>query len=186
MIWVSLQSELPWQSNEAITFFFLCVFLCTRMLFLTYRLREYVSVIIVSIMAKFGQILWERFGNISKRSFKSNKNSEIACYPHNWLILKKKKDLYLLSAASSHSGLIPLNTAYKQSAVMAISSFNFTCGLIPIIITSHNLLSSLGSIIENEQRREDARLRGGSLIKPCAKVPRQNESRRQCKVSFMK
>ena len=34
-------------------------------------------------MAKFEQILWERFGNILKRSFKNHKNSEIACYPHN-------------------------------------------------------------------------------------------------------
>ena len=31
--------------------------------------------------------------------------------------------------------------------------------------------------IANEQPREYARLRGGSLIKPCAEVPRQNESR---------
>ena len=31
------------------------------------------------------------------------------------------------------------------------------------------------NIIANEQPREDAR-RGGSLIKPCAKVLRQNES----------
>ena len=32
-------------------------------------------------------------------------------------------------------------------------------------------------MIANEQPREDARLRGGSIIKPRAKVPRQNESR---------
>ena len=31
--------------------------------------------------------------------------------------------------------------------------------------------------IANEQPHEDARLRGGSIIKPYAKVPRQNESR---------
>ena len=31
--------------------------------------------------------------------------------------------------------------------------------------------------IANEQLRDDARLRGGSIIEPCAKVPRQNESR---------
>ena len=98
--------------------------------------------------------------------------------------IKKKKIYTFGNATSSHSGLITLNTAYKQSAAMAISSFNFTCELIPIINTSHNLLSSLGSIIANEQPREDARLRGGGLIKPCAKVPRQNESRRQCKVTF--
>ena len=32
-------------------------------------------------------------------------------------------------------------------------------------------------IIANDQPREGVRLRGSSLIKPCAKVPRQNESR---------
>ena len=31
-------------------------------------------------------------------------------------------------------------------------------------------------IIANEQPRKDVRLRGSSLIKPCAKVLRQNES----------
>ena len=31
-------------------------------------------------MAKFEQILWERFGNILKRSFKNHNKSEIACY----------------------------------------------------------------------------------------------------------
>ena len=41
--------------------------------------------IITSIMAKFGQILWESFRNILKRSLKHHKNSEIACSPHNWL-----------------------------------------------------------------------------------------------------
>ena len=42
MIWVSLQSELPWQSNEAITFFIhLCVSLYQEFFFLAYRLREY-------------------------------------------------------------------------------------------------------------------------------------------------
>ena len=47
-----------------------------------------------------------------KRSFKHHKNSEIACYPHNWLILKKM--ISFRNAASSHSGLIPLKTAYKK------------------------------------------------------------------------
>ena len=32
-------------------------------------------------------------------------------------------------------------------------------------------------VITNKQPCEDARLQGGSLIKACAKVPRQNESR---------
>ena len=79
MIWVLLQSESPWQRNDAITFLFIFVFLCTRSFFWRNRLREYVPAIIVSIMAKFKQILWERFRNILKCSFKNHKNSEIAC-----------------------------------------------------------------------------------------------------------
>ena len=82
MIWVLLQSESPWQRNDAITFFIIFVFLCTRSV-LRDRLREYVPAIIASIIAKFEQILWERFGNILKQSFKHHKNSEIACYSHN-------------------------------------------------------------------------------------------------------
>ena len=50
------------------------------------RLEEYVPPIIASIMAKFQQILWERFRNILTRSFNNHKNSEIACYPYNSLI----------------------------------------------------------------------------------------------------
>ena len=35
-------------------------------------------------MAKFEQILWERFGNILKQSLKNNeKQWNIACYPHD-------------------------------------------------------------------------------------------------------
>ena len=43
------------------------------------RLREYVPAIIASIMAKFKEILWERFRNILKCSFKNHQSSEIAC-----------------------------------------------------------------------------------------------------------
>ena len=83
MIWVLLQSESPLQRNDAITFFiYRCVSLYQEF-FLINRLREFVPAIITSIMAKFEQILWERFRNILKRSFKHHKNSEIACYPHN-------------------------------------------------------------------------------------------------------
>ena len=71
MIGVLSQSESPWQRNDAMTFF------------LRNRLREFVPAIIASIIAKFEQILWERFRNILKRSFKHHMNSEIACYPHN-------------------------------------------------------------------------------------------------------
>ena len=94
MIWVLLQSESPWQRNDAITFFiYLCVSLYQEF-FLRNRLREFVPAIIASIMAKFEQILWERFGNILKRSFKHHKNSEIACYPHNQLIFKENDKLW--------------------------------------------------------------------------------------------
>ena len=83
MIWVLLQSKSPWQRNNAIMFFiYLCVSLY-REFFLRNRFREFVPAIIASIIAKFEQILWERFRNILKRSFKHHKNSEIACYRHN-------------------------------------------------------------------------------------------------------
>ena len=55
------------------------------------RLREYVPAIIASIIAKFEQILCERFRNILKRSFKHHKNGEIACYPHNRPFPSSKK-----------------------------------------------------------------------------------------------
>ena len=79
MIWVLLQSESPWQRNDAITFFiYRCVSLYQEF-FWKNRFREYVPAIIASIMAKFEEILWERFRDISKCSFKNHKNSEIAC-----------------------------------------------------------------------------------------------------------
>ena len=57
MIWVLLQSESPWQHNDAITFFiYFCVSLYQEF-FLRNRLREFVPAIIASIMAKFEQIL---------------------------------------------------------------------------------------------------------------------------------
>ena len=83
MIWVLLQSESPWQRNDAITFFiYLCVSLYQEF-FLRNRLREFVPAIIASIMAKFEQILWQRFRTILKQGFKNHKNSEKARYPHN-------------------------------------------------------------------------------------------------------
>ena len=79
MIWVLLQSESPWQRNDAITFFiYPCVSLYQEF-FWRNRLKEYVPAIIASIMAKFKEILWERFRNILKYTFKNHKNSEIAC-----------------------------------------------------------------------------------------------------------
>ena len=57
MIWVLLQSESPWQRNDAIAVFIqLCVSLYQEF-FLRNRLREFVPAIIASIVAKFEQIL---------------------------------------------------------------------------------------------------------------------------------
>ena len=42
---------------------------------------------------------------------------------------------------------------------------------------SFKLLKIEIDFIANEQDLEDARLRGSSVIKPCAKVPRRNEFR---------
>ena len=61
MIHVLLTSELPWQHNDAITSF---TYLCIS------RYLELVLPLVASVMAKFEQILWERFGNILKQSFK--------------------------------------------------------------------------------------------------------------------
>ena len=62
-------------------FSFIFVFLCTRSFF-EKSLKRVCTAIIASIIAKFEQILGERFRNILKRSFKHHKNTEIACYPH--------------------------------------------------------------------------------------------------------
>ena len=61
---------------------FIFEFRCTRV-FLKNRLREYVPAMIAWIMAKFEQILWQRFRTILKQGFKNHKNSEKARYPHN-------------------------------------------------------------------------------------------------------
>ena len=77
MIWVLLQSESPWQRNDAITFFiYLCVSLFQEFFEEIALGSIYVPAIIASIMAKFEQILWERFRSILKCSFKNHKNSE--------------------------------------------------------------------------------------------------------------
>ena len=49
MIWVLLQSESPWQRNNAITFLFIFLFLCTRSFFFKKSLKGvYVHAIIAS------------------------------------------------------------------------------------------------------------------------------------------
>ena len=59
------------------------------------------------------------------------------------------------------------------------SSFSKFSKLIPAfkenLTKDHRILSKV-IIIVNKHPREDARLRGGSIIKPCAKVSGQNES----------
>ena len=56
--------------------------------------------------------IWERFRSILKWSLKRHKNSKIACYPQLANFLKKM--ISFRNAASSHSGLTPLKTAYKK------------------------------------------------------------------------
>ena len=63
-------------------------------------------------MGKIEKILWERFGNILKRSFKCHRNSEYSCYRHNWLISKENNKSG--NAVLSHSGLIPLELGKKK------------------------------------------------------------------------
>ena len=62
MTWVLLQSESPWQRNDAITF---TLHFCFSVLgvFLRNHSREYVPAIIASIMAKFEQMraFWKYF-----------------------------------------------------------------------------------------------------------------------------
>ena len=43
--------------------------------------------------------------------------------------------------------------------------------------TGNMIITNVNLILANEQPRKDVRLQGSSLIKPCAKVSRQNESR---------
>ena len=58
MIWVLLQSEWPWQHNDAITFFIYLWVSLYQEFFLRNHLSEYEpAIIIASIMAKFEQIL---------------------------------------------------------------------------------------------------------------------------------
>ena len=52
------------------------VFLGTRSFFFQKSLRELVPPLVASVVAKFEQILWERFGNILQQSLKGHKNSE--------------------------------------------------------------------------------------------------------------
>ena len=55
----------------------LYLFLGTRIFFcFRERLRELLPPLIASILAKFEQILWERFGSIFKSSFKGHNTSE--------------------------------------------------------------------------------------------------------------
>ena len=77
VIYVSLTSELPWQRNDAITLFTCLCISRYQDFFFGNGLREFVPPSsVASIMAKFEQILRDRFGNILKKSFKGHKRSE--------------------------------------------------------------------------------------------------------------
>ena len=64
------------------------------------RLRELVPPLVASMMAKFEQILWERFRNILKQKSKGHKNSGETCYRHNWLISKENDEVWKCSFIS--------------------------------------------------------------------------------------
>ena len=87
------------------------VFLGTWIFFRN-RFRELVPPLVASFMGKIEKILWQRFGNILKRSFKCHRNSEYSCYRHNWLISKENNKSG--NAVLSHSGLIPLELGKKK------------------------------------------------------------------------
>ena len=60
-------------------FLFIFVFLCTRSFFKK-LLKEVCTYHYCLNYGKVWKILWERFGNILKQSFKNHKNSEIALF----------------------------------------------------------------------------------------------------------
>ena len=60
MIWVLLQSESPWQHNDAISVFNLSLCFSVPGGFLRNRLREYVPAIIVSIILQSLNKFYER------------------------------------------------------------------------------------------------------------------------------
>ena len=63
MIHVLLTSALSWQHNDAITFLNLPLYFSVEGIFFRNRLRELVPPLVASVVAKFEQILWQRFGN---------------------------------------------------------------------------------------------------------------------------
>ena len=74
-----LAFDSPWQRNDTIAIFLAFVFLGIGFFFFFQKtLRDMITLFAASIRAKFEQFLWERFGNISERSFKGHKkkNSE--------------------------------------------------------------------------------------------------------------
>ena len=76
MIHVLLTSALPWQHNDAITVFTYFCITRYKELFFRVRSRELVLPLVASVVAKFEQVLWERFGNILNQGFEGHKNSE--------------------------------------------------------------------------------------------------------------
>ena len=84
--------------------------------FFTNRLKELVPPLVASMMTKFEQILWERFGNILKQSFKGHKNSGETCYRHNWLISKENDEVWKCSFISWWFDSI-LNCVRKKTGI---------------------------------------------------------------------
>ena len=100
MISVLLQSESPWQRNDAITFLiYVCVFLYQEF-FLRNRLREFVPAIIASIMYKFCKSIFEIFWNevlrvkIWKQGRPLNRASNITNFSPRFCVYKWASSLF--------------------------------------------------------------------------------------------
>ena len=89
--------------------------------------------------------------------------------------MTKKAGIRQHAVLTSYCG--PLNVVkvkYYVEKLNAASSIYLNASYVPRAWILRVIRMSL---IANEQPREDARLLGGSIIKPCMKVPGQNESR---------
>ena len=70
----------------------------------SFKLEAFISPLVATIMAKSEQILWERFENILKQSFKGHKHAI------DIISLNLKKMMRSVNAGSSDSDLIPSET----------------------------------------------------------------------------
>ena len=75
-MYVLMTSELPWQRNDAMTFFTCFVFLGTMRFFFHKSFKGACTSLGCLVYGNIRTIFSDRFGNILKKSFKGQKNSE--------------------------------------------------------------------------------------------------------------